>query len=291
MDEELVVFRTRSGALRASRPWCPHLGAHLGHGGRVEGETLRCPFHGFRFDADGACVATPYGRPPRGARLALVPVREVCGVVMAFHGPPGGPSWEIEPVDDASGWRPPRTRRLRFPGHPQEVTENSVDLGHLAVLHRFRDVRMIEPLTTDGPRLRVSYAFTRPFVAGWGPRARIRIRVDGLGFSLVELDVQGGWSIRQLVLTTPTAPREVVAHVATALRRKDGGRTPRPLLGPVEAMVEHGILQVVLAELRRDMPMWRHKKYLEHPALTAGDGPIGRYRAWARQFYPEGNPR
>ena len=41
-----------------------------GHGGTVEGELLRCPFHDFRFDTGGACVSTPYGHaPPSAARL------------------------------------------------------------------------------------------------------------------------------------------------------------------------------------------------------------------------------
>src|SRR5262245_40387499 len=49
MSEELVLYRTASGKARAVAPYCPHLGAHLGHCGTVEGETLRCDFHGFCF--------------------------------------------------------------------------------------------------------------------------------------------------------------------------------------------------------------------------------------------------
>jgi Rieske 2Fe-2S protein len=50
--EELVVFRTEAGRAVAMDAYCPHMGAHLGHGGEVRGETLRCPFHGFCFDFD-----------------------------------------------------------------------------------------------------------------------------------------------------------------------------------------------------------------------------------------------
>ena len=48
--EDLVLFRTRSGQARVLDAFCPHLGAHLGYGGRVMGETVRCPFHGWQFD-------------------------------------------------------------------------------------------------------------------------------------------------------------------------------------------------------------------------------------------------
>jgi nitrite reductase/ring-hydroxylating ferredoxin subunit len=69
MDREIVLFRTSSGNLQAIESYCPHLGAHIGHGGTVEGEELRCPFHGFRFSASGRCTHSPYGRPPPAARL------------------------------------------------------------------------------------------------------------------------------------------------------------------------------------------------------------------------------
>ena len=38
-------------------------------------------------------------------------------------------------------------------------------------------------------------------------------------------------------------------------------------------------------DARQDFAIWQHKRYLSAPALAAGDGPIGKYRAWARQFY------
>ena len=56
MGREIVLYRTMSGELHAAEAYCPHLGAHLGRGGKVRGETIECPFHTFRFSADGKCV-------------------------------------------------------------------------------------------------------------------------------------------------------------------------------------------------------------------------------------------
>src|SRR5689334_23634300 len=39
--------------------YCPHLGAHLGIGGTVVGDSIKCPFHAWRFGGDGACVDVP----------------------------------------------------------------------------------------------------------------------------------------------------------------------------------------------------------------------------------------
>ena len=38
---------------------------------------------------------------------------------------------------------------------------------------------------------------------------------------------------------------------------------------------------------KQDFPIWEHKHYRERPALAVGDGPIGLYRRWARQFYED----
>src|SRR5690606_31236792 len=62
LDRDLVVFRGASGSVHAFDAHCPHLGAHLGVGGRVVGDTIECPFHGWRFGGDGGCVEIPYAK-------------------------------------------------------------------------------------------------------------------------------------------------------------------------------------------------------------------------------------
>src|SRR6478736_1992356 len=57
---ELVVFRTAAGRAVVVDAHCPHMGAHLGYGGTVEGEGIRCPFHHWRFGCDGRCDDVPY---------------------------------------------------------------------------------------------------------------------------------------------------------------------------------------------------------------------------------------
>ena len=57
--EDLVLFRTHSGVPRVLSAYCPHLGAHLAEGGRVMGESIRCPFHGWQYD--GGTTINFYG--------------------------------------------------------------------------------------------------------------------------------------------------------------------------------------------------------------------------------------
>ena len=89
MDREIVIYRTTSGLACAIEAYCPHLGTHFGYGGEVQGEELRCPFHGFRFSVDGSCVYSPVGDPPPAARLGRLELREIHGVILVWHGPPG----------------------------------------------------------------------------------------------------------------------------------------------------------------------------------------------------------
>ncbi len=53
---DFVLFRTETGVAHVLDAHCPHLGAHLGHGGKVEGEVIRCPFHAYTFDGNGSCI-------------------------------------------------------------------------------------------------------------------------------------------------------------------------------------------------------------------------------------------
>jgi phenylpropionate dioxygenase-like ring-hydroxylating dioxygenase large terminal subunit len=63
-DQDLVLFRTAAGDPVLLDAYCPHLGAHLGHGGQVEDSSIRCPFHGWRFSRQGQCVDIPYCEGP-----------------------------------------------------------------------------------------------------------------------------------------------------------------------------------------------------------------------------------
>src|SRR6185437_5152363 len=56
----LVIFRTESGKLSVLDATCPHMRAHLGLGGKVKGESVVCPSHGWQFGTDGVCTGVPY---------------------------------------------------------------------------------------------------------------------------------------------------------------------------------------------------------------------------------------
>ena len=79
-DRHLVAWRDEGGELHVQDAFCPHLGAHLGHGGTVDGCELVCPFHGWQFDGEGTNTNIPYSeRTNRKGTLRTFPVSEVNG--------------------------------------------------------------------------------------------------------------------------------------------------------------------------------------------------------------------
>ena len=221
LGARIVAWSDRAGAVCVARAVCPHLGADLGPeaGGRVRDGRLVCPFHGYEYDAAGRCVATPYAPPPEAARLTRYETREFEGLVFAWHGIGGrAPQWELPaPEGGAQDWSDPEFWSVRFRGHPQETTENSVDLAHLRHVHGYDAVSGVGPVEVAGARLTSRFDFKRTQkIAGvrvfaWDVSAVTY--VHGLGYSLVEVREHSiGMDTRLWVLATPVDGERGRAH-------------------------------------------------------------------------------
>src|SRR5688572_9087426 len=142
--EELILFRTESGAAGVMEAYCPHLGAHIGHGGSVDGEAVRCPFHAWAFNLEGACVDVPYATTvPVAARrpgcIRSYPVSEKNGVVWVWHHPDNAlPTFEV--IEREETLSPEWSAQQRFlwvvDTNPQEIAENGVDVAHFRFVHK-----------------------------------------------------------------------------------------------------------------------------------------------------------
>ena len=98
--EELILFRGEDGAPGLIDAYCDHLGAHLAYGGKVVGDAVQCPFHGWRWNGQGRCVAIPYATIiPPNARIRSYPVREHSGFIWAWYDKEDrAPGFEITPI-------------------------------------------------------------------------------------------------------------------------------------------------------------------------------------------------
>src|SRR5215470_12387886 len=103
LGEDLIAFRTTSGAVGLVRNSCPHRGASLFYG-RNEAEGLRCVYHGWKFDVAGRCVDMP-NEPEESSfkqkvRAVAYPCVERAGLIWAYLGPRETPPPlpELEPT-------------------------------------------------------------------------------------------------------------------------------------------------------------------------------------------------
>ena len=159
--EDLVLFRTRSGQVRVLDAYCVHLGAHLGEGGRVMGDTIRCPFHGWQYDgSNGKCVEIPYcDRIPEGAKLRAWHVQEKNGLIFVwFHSEDEPPEWDFPEIDELGDpeWSVPRTFEFELPAHVQDTHENNNDPVHFHYVHGMVGVPESEiTFSEDGRNYRI----------------------------------------------------------------------------------------------------------------------------------------
>lgn len=155
MGEDVVIYRTRSGRAHVIRPYCPHLGAHLGCGGRVEDDLIVCPFHSFAFSGDGSVARVGPGHTARHVRdkLTVLPCEETNGGIFTWAGTDRDqpPSWAI-PNLFPTATPALRLSRTEVGTHPQEILENNVDTTHLYPLHGFRECAVLEGPASDGTR-------------------------------------------------------------------------------------------------------------------------------------------
>ncbi|MEZ4290072.1 MAG: Rieske 2Fe-2S domain-containing protein [Myxococcota bacterium] len=279
---ELVAFRTEGGEAAVLDAYCPHLGAHLGHGGRVEGEWLRCPFHGWAFDVQGACAEIPYAkRIPPNARAGRYPTVERNGFVFAWWDPSGRAPWyEIPEIAEATdpGWSTPDRYEWDIRAHGQELAENGVDSAHFKYVHGTRNVPATEA-EEDGPYRR-AFSPIRMKTPRGEVEGGIESRQAGMGFAATRFT--GICETLELATTTPIDADRVHVRYAFLQPRVDG---QDPVGGAAAA-----IIRDIVKQMNEDVPIWENKAYLERPALCDGDGPIAGLRRWALQFHPAETP-
>ena len=137
--KDYVLYRGEDGAPVLLDAHCPHLGAHLGYGGRVEGNDIVCPFHAWRFGANGRCTEVPYATriPPRAAVIAY-PVQEHSGMILSYFDPEGAEAgYQVPVIEEVehSAWTPLQRAQIEIATHPREVIENIADLAHFMPVH------------------------------------------------------------------------------------------------------------------------------------------------------------
>ena len=135
LDGRVVAFRAANGEARVMSAYCAHVGADLSVGD-IEGDTIRCAFHHWRYDGNGVCIATKVGDPPPpNACLFKFPVCEKHGIVFAYNGE--HPRFEVPdfPYPDSALEKNVSVFPQLMPTDPWVVSCNTPDMQHIKALH------------------------------------------------------------------------------------------------------------------------------------------------------------
>ncbi|MFI4975353.1 MAG: aromatic ring-hydroxylating dioxygenase subunit alpha [Caulobacterales bacterium] len=279
---DLVIWRGEDGQARMLDAHCRHLGAHMGHGGRVIGQLLECPFHAWRYDGEGVAQEIPYAEriPPSLTRPCerQWPLVEANRMIWFWYHPQGlAPQWEVEAFSEASDpdWTPYEIHEWRVFGALQNMAENAVDVAHFQFVHGTATFPTSE-MIWDGVRR------TSIIEAGLDtPQGRVdsRIVAKMIGPGQSATRFTGIAETLLIAAVTPVEKDEVRVRFCFT--------QPRGQVEGLSAMAARGFIHEVCRQLDQDKVIWDRQRYMAKPIVCDGDGPILPFRQWYRQFYAE----
>jgi phenylpropionate dioxygenase-like ring-hydroxylating dioxygenase large terminal subunit len=289
--QDLICFRTQSGIAVVMDAHCPHLGAHLGYGGKVQGEQIQCPFHGWKFDKEGKCTFVPHAkRTPDKATLKSWICKEINGVILVYYpsNAPATPKWEIPDLTGSLGGATFQSvKQWKIRSHPQETGENAEDITHFLFLHGQHTKKIASISTQSRAHIfehMTSYQFGSviPFILqSLAVSGTVTYTHYGLGLLMARIQIpkilSATLEVQVCFYSTPIDEDFIHYTVLMACTSS---------LGPIlTKIIKKIVSQAARKTTNQDLPIWTNKIYRSKPMLSDADGPIMKYRNWARQFY------
>jgi 3-ketosteroid 9alpha-monooxygenase subunit A len=276
-SRDFVLYRGDDGAPVLLDAHCPHLGAHLGHGGKVRGCEIECPFHAWRFGADGRCRAIPYASQiPSRATVRAHLIREHSGMILAWHAEDGSaPDYDVPELVELSdpAWTPLERSQLAIATQPREIIENIGDRAHFYPVHKTKMDGF--EVTIDGPRATQRTVGVGRNLKGEKIGVESVATYHGPAVQFTRLS----WAFPMVLINAhlPIDEEHLMVRFGVSLRAGEGVTLPRAVLDAHVASARDGYFQ--------DVAIWENKRWRDRPLLVDGDGPIAKVRRWYEAFF------
>lgn len=293
--QELVCYRGESGRIHMFDAYCQHLGAHMGVGGRVEGDELVCPFHGWKWACDGKSAKVPYEEGRTSYRkLRKWATHEDGGIVFAWYAADGSePSWTVPampsstPGGDAfypifpfavTTWDNTRV-------HPQNMTENLADPAHIKYVHKAKNIAATVEAGAESHKFSavVAYVFGEGRVSTWltpdGP-VDLLVKSTGYGLGFQITHYEGLHDAVQISGATPIDFEHSQLWNTLFIPKTPDAKSDKP----DDRWLR--LFKQVSGQIDEDLPIWENMIHIEHPPFPKLEAKNYRaIRAWAGQFY------
>lgn len=141
VGEPMVFARQSDGSVYALRDVCPHRGIPLRYG-RMVGDQVECPYHGWRFGQSGVCSLIPSLVEGQDMDLDRIKVRryptaESAGCIWVYVGAAGeDPAIDPPSLPVSDGFRPKMIQRVHFPCHVDHAVIGLMDPAHGPFVHQ-----------------------------------------------------------------------------------------------------------------------------------------------------------
>ncbi|MEC9376270.1 MAG: aromatic ring-hydroxylating dioxygenase subunit alpha [Pseudomonadota bacterium] len=140
LGQDFVLFRGEDGKAKCLSNTCTHRGGSLA-GGKIKGDCIECPYHGWQFDEAGCVQRIPSlgndAKIPTRTRVDAYPVEEKHGIVFAFLG--DLPEGQRPPIIDVKEWGQEgwtsTLQRYKIKGNYERSIENGLDPAHNEFVH------------------------------------------------------------------------------------------------------------------------------------------------------------
>jgi len=304
--DSMFLWRGEDGVAHLFDAHCPHLGANMGFGGEVNGNCLRCPFHGWEYDGSGACTKVPYANEPnKFAKAAVYKIIERNQIIYFWHDAEHRDPW----------WEPPSFPELdnceftyhgktehHVLAHIQELPENGADISHLNTLHHSATrgithqweatwVPLGESTEKSATADNNNNTTKTTNLSHW-TEIRLTERTILFGIPLKFLDVK--------VVVNQIGPGIVWLRFFTPFGQALVLESTTPY-GPMVQRTFHFIFaaktiprwmaKIMLYSLgkfyEQDIMIWQWKTFPAKPILNKEDATIQKFRKWFSQFYSE----
>jgi len=289
--KDFALYRGESGRIVLLDAYCKHMGTHLtasssahivasDQQAHIEGDSIRCPYHAWRYNADGHVDDILYhdGPCPKSASITSYPVREVMGMVLMWHHPEGGdPEFEPPYVD---WWDQDKVIKQdmdhlgEVPIHGIEINDNMADCWHLGPTHG-SPCEYFENEMRDHLLVQRQGGYLAPYEAhldsvtwyGAGP---------GI---LLSKQTFGGVTMFEIICSTPVENGTTKCWHGSICLSANVPATEEDLA--VAKQLQDNVLGAFIA----DFDVWTNKKPATKIMRLKTDGPFHKVREFIGQFY------
>lgn len=286
--KDYVLYRGQSGRVAMLDAYCSHMKTHLARslsshivqtGQNIEGDSIRCPYHAWKYGPDGSLQDIPYesGECPQRFAIGSYPVREQMGCVLMWHDPEGGPPDHEPPYlqawdrPDAIHWSLDHLGVIGL--HQIEILDNMADVHHLGPTHGApceyfeNEFRGVQAIQRQGGF--VQYYQMHLHTVTWytGP---------GILFSKQTF---GGVTRFEFIANTPVKDGLTRAWHAVLSFSRDVPPTEADLKDARQAQAQ------ALETFGADFDIWKNKQPALQVMQTRHDGRFRSMREWVGQFY------